>query len=154
METNLSSLKGLAPPNLSPWKTHDWISRRLEPVSGDRIILQVCRECGRGFIEDRSSGERYAVHVSIFKLHRLSYEVSSKWLSEKCPTECLMADDADCQTRSPDGPFGSAPGEIANEPGFRSVTKPINQLDKGIRLDQVSQNEPRLKSKEGEGDDP
>jgi hypothetical protein len=138
METNLSPLKILAP-YLSPWETHDWIIRCLEPVPGDRFIQQVCRECGRGFVKDRSTGVQYAVHVSIFRLHRLSDEVTSRWLSEKCPAECLIADDADRQTRSPDGPFGSTLREMANEPGFRSFTKPMNQPEAARSISPVTE---------------
>jgi hypothetical protein len=126
METNLSPSMLLAS-NLCPWKTHDWIGRRLEPVDGDPLILQVCRECSRGFVEECSTGDQYAVHVSIFKLYRLSDEVTSRWLSEKCPAECLLADDADRRTRSLEGPFGSAPGEMATAV-FRSVTKSMSPL--------------------------
>ena len=99
METNLSALK-----------THDWITSGLETVAGTPIIQHVCRGCGRGFVEERSTGALYAVHVSIFKLHRLSDDVTSRWLFEECPAQRLMADDADRRTRSVEGPFGSALG--------------------------------------------
>jgi hypothetical protein len=126
METNLSQLKMLAP-NLGPWKTHDWIGRRIKPVDGDSLILQVCSECYRGFVEERSTGQHYGVHVSIFKLHRLSDEVTTRWLSENCPATLLKADDADRRTRYGEGSYGSAPAEIANEHRFRSVPKSMSQ---------------------------
>src|ERR1700687_1083455 len=101
--------------NLSSWNTHDWFGRRLKLVPGQPLIQQDCHECGRAFVDECSTGERYAVHVSIFKVHRLSDEVTARWLSEKCPAESLMADDADRQTRFLGGSFRSAVGEMAND---------------------------------------
>jgi hypothetical protein len=98
--------------NSSSWNTHDWVGRRLKLVPAEPLIQMGCRECGREFVDDCASGERYAVHVSIFKLHRLSDEVTSRWLSEKCPAERPMADDADRQTRFIGGSFRSASGEM------------------------------------------
>ena len=109
--------------NLSSWNTHDWISRRLNFVPGHPLIEHVCHECGRSFIDECSTGERYAVHVSIFKLHRLTDEVTSKWLSAPCPGARQMADDADRRSRFIGESLGSAPGEIANEPGFQLAAK-------------------------------
>ena len=85
--------------NLSPRDTHDWSISRLELVTSQPIIHQVCRECRRGFVEEFSTGERYAVHISIFRFYRLSDEVTARWLSEKCPGELLKKDDADRDTR-------------------------------------------------------
>src|SRR5271168_1982359 len=110
------------------WRTHDWISRRLEVIPGAPVILQACRECGRDFVEERSTGEQHAVHVSIFKVHRLSDEVTARWFSEKCPGKYLIADDADRQTRCVGVAFGSAIGEIANELKFRPASKLKDQL--------------------------
>jgi hypothetical protein len=100
--------------NTSSWNTHDWIGRRLKLAPGEALIQMGCRECGREFVDECATGERYAVHVSIFRLHRLSAEVTSRWLSEKCPAERTMTDDADRQTRFIGGSFRSAGGEIAN----------------------------------------
>ena len=83
----------------SRWNTHCWIGRRLGLTPGQPLIQRVCNDCGRAFVDDCSSGERFAVHVSIFKLHRLSDEVTSKWLSEQCPEKLLAEDEADRQTR-------------------------------------------------------
>jgi hypothetical protein len=110
------------------WRTHNWIGRRLEVAPGAPVILQACSECGRDFVEERSTGEQYAVHVSIFKIHRLSDEVTARWFSEKCPAKYLMADDADRQTRCVGAGFGSTLGEIANHVKFRPGTKLKNQL--------------------------
>jgi hypothetical protein len=101
--------------NLSFWNTHDRFSRRLKLVPGQPLIQQDCHECGRAFVDECSTGEWYDVHVSIFKLHRLSDEVTSRWLSEKCPTEHLMTDEADRQIRFLGGSFRSAVDEMAND---------------------------------------
>jgi len=85
--------------NLSLRDTHYWISRRLEVIPGHPLVHQVCRDCGRGFIEESSTGELFAAHASVFVFHRLSDEVTSRWLSEKCPGELLKKDDADRDTR-------------------------------------------------------
>jgi len=83
----------------SRWTTHCWIGRRLGLAPGQPLIQRVCTDCGRAFVDECSTGERYAVHVSIFKVHRLSDEVTSKWLSERCPAHHLAGDEADRQTR-------------------------------------------------------
>ena len=83
----------------SRWNTHCWIGRRLGLAPGQALIQRVCNDCGRAFVDDCSTGERYAVHVSIFKLHRLSDEVTSRWLSQQCPAQLLAEDDAHRQTR-------------------------------------------------------
>jgi hypothetical protein len=109
--------------NFSLWKTHDWISRRLEQISGAPIILRACRQCGRDFVEERSTGDQYAAHVSIFNVHRLCDEVTSRWLYEKCPAERLTADDTDRQTRFAVGQFASSLRETANAPRLLSGGK-------------------------------
>jgi hypothetical protein len=117
MEMNHSST------NLSAWNTHDWITRRLSLLPGHTLIEHGCHECGRSFVDECSTGERYAVHVSIFKLHRLSDEVTSKWLSQECPAARLMADDADRRTRFIGESPGTALGEITNEHGSQLAAK-------------------------------
>jgi hypothetical protein len=86
-------------PKLSPRDTHYWISRHLEVVSGQPLNHQVCRDCGRGFIEECSTGEIFAAHASVFVFHRLSDDATSRWLSEKCPGKLLKKDDADRDAR-------------------------------------------------------
>ena len=61
--------------NLSLRNTHYWISRRHEVVPGQPVLHQVCRDCGRGFIEESSTGELFAAHASVFLFHRLSDEL-------------------------------------------------------------------------------
>jgi hypothetical protein len=99
--------------NLSAWNTHDWSISRLELMPGRPIIHQVCFACRRGFVEEFSTGERYAVHASIFRFYRLSDEVTARWLSEKCPAEPMNADEADVQTRSAGGSSYPAISELA-----------------------------------------
>jgi hypothetical protein len=83
----------------SRWNTHCWIGRRLVVAPGQALIEHVCNDCGRAFIDECSTGERYAVHVSIFKVHRLGDEVTSRWLSQGCPAQRLAEDEADRGTR-------------------------------------------------------
>jgi hypothetical protein len=83
----------------SHWTTHCWIGRRLVLAPGQPLIQRVCRDCGRAFVDDCSTSDRYAVHVSIFKIHRLSDEVTSRWRSEQCPAQHVGGDEADRQTR-------------------------------------------------------
>jgi len=83
----------------STWNTHCLTSRRLVLAPGQPLIQRVCNDCARAFVDECATGERYAVHVSIFKLHRLSDEVTSRWLSETCPAQRVAGDEADRQTR-------------------------------------------------------
>ena len=83
----------------SAWNTHCLISRRLGLAPGQALIQRVCNDCSRAFVDECATGERYAVHVSIFKIYRLSDEVTSRWLSENCPAQRLAADEADRHTR-------------------------------------------------------
>ncbi len=85
--------------NLTAWDTHDWTSRGLEALPHQRIVHRVCGACGRGFFDQFPSGERYAVYDSVFRFHRLSDEVTSRWLSDQCPAERLVADEEDRRTR-------------------------------------------------------
>jgi hypothetical protein len=93
------SLAGTEDPKREIDLQEDTTVSRLELVPGQPIIHQVCRKCWRSFVEECSTGERYAAHASLFKFHRLSDEVTSRWLSEDCPGERLMADETDRQTR-------------------------------------------------------
>src|SRR4029077_17924543 len=83
----------------STWNTHCLISRRLGLAPGQPLIQRVCNDCARAFVDECATGERYAVHVSIFKIHRLSDEVTSRWLTEQCPAQPLIGDEADRRTR-------------------------------------------------------
>jgi hypothetical protein len=89
--------------NLTAWDTHDWINSDPEGLPDQRIVYSLCGACGRGFFDEFPSGERYAVHDSVFRFHRLSDQVTSRWLSERCPGKHLIADEADRRTRVFDG---------------------------------------------------
>jgi len=83
----------------STWNTHCLTSRRLVLAPGQPLIQRVCNDCARAFVDECATGERYAVHVSVFNIHRLSDEVTSRWLSEQCPAQPLLGDGADRRTR-------------------------------------------------------
>jgi len=68
-------------------KTHDWIFRLLELAPGRTLVQQLCRNCGRAFAVDPTTGRQDAIHVSAFELKRLDLEVTSRWLSENCPLQ-------------------------------------------------------------------
>jgi hypothetical protein len=85
--------------NLTAWNTHDWINSALEILPDQRFVHWACGECGRGFLDEFPSRERYAVYDSVFRFHRLSDEVTSRWLSDQCPAERLIADEEDRRTR-------------------------------------------------------
>jgi len=88
--------------NLNLWKTHDWFDRPLEIDPGKRITQFICRKCARGFVGD-TNGTRYAIHASAFAIHRLSDDVTDRWLSEPCPSERKQADLDDRSTRHMNG---------------------------------------------------
>jgi hypothetical protein len=78
-----------------PWNTHEWYSRRLEIQPGKPQMQRYCIRCGRNFVDDLWSGERYAAHAAIFHFDRLADEVTARWLLEDCPEVHLPADDQD-----------------------------------------------------------
>jgi len=102
----------------SRWNTHCWIGRRLALGPGQPLIQRACTDCGRAFVDDCSTGERYAVHVSIFKVYRLSDEVTSRWLSEQCPAQLVAGDEVDRRTRcileAADSAIPASPAATAN----------------------------------------
>jgi hypothetical protein len=86
--------------NSDAWNSHQWASvrgRAIELEPGKPIIQRHCSRCLRDFVEEQSSGERYAVHVSVFTLRRLPAHISSYWLGELCPGAPL---DTDLEIRS------------------------------------------------------
>lgn len=76
------------------WRTHRWMTRQIE-IDGRNLFLLSCAQCGRDFIEDLCSKERYAVHLSIFRTERLIDRVTEQWCRETCPGKRLKPDDAD-----------------------------------------------------------
>lgn len=88
--------------NLDPWNTHDWFDRPLEIDHGEKVMQFVCRKCARAFIND-VTGRRYAIHASAFAVHRLSDEVTNRWLFEPCPNERHTSNRNDEKTRFVNG---------------------------------------------------
>ena len=80
------------------WGDHEWFQprpRQLELETGQSVLHRQCTRCGRNFLIDASSGDRHAVHVSIFSFHRLHDEVNERWLTQRCPGKRLSSDDHD-----------------------------------------------------------
>jgi hypothetical protein len=82
--------------------THRWIgssSGRIVKINDKPHQHLFCATCGRNFITDPVSGERYAVYVGALRFYRLADEVSERWCRENCPGQHLSSDDADNETR-------------------------------------------------------
>jgi hypothetical protein len=85
---------------LSTWKSHTWaMPPRHLKLEGVALIQYDCRGCGRHFVDEELSGQRYAVHVGLLNFDRLSEMVTVRWLAEPCPGKRLEGDSADLQTR-------------------------------------------------------
>ena len=87
-----------AAPTDIPWQTHNWTEpdgRRVEIERGKPLIQRYCQKCGRTFVEDHASKERYAVHVSAIFFKRLIDDVNQRWLSAPCPGKKLETDSDD-----------------------------------------------------------
>ena len=70
------------------WNSHQWSraqGRRLEIEPGKPLVQHQCSRCRRNFVDDRLSGERYAVYVSVFSFRRLPDLITKQWLGELCP---------------------------------------------------------------------
>jgi hypothetical protein len=122
----------------SRWTTHRWIGRRLTLAPEQPLIQRVCNDCERAFVDECPTGKRYAVHVSIFKVHRLSDEVTSRWLSEQCPAQRLAGDEADRQTRYipkvASNAIPASPATTANAlNAVRSLTAPDFRAERATR---------------------
>ena len=77
------------------WNSHQWSStkgRRIEVDPGKPLVHHQCSRCHRDFVEDRSTGERYAAYVSSFRLRRLPDLITRQWLGELCPGAPLAYD--------------------------------------------------------------
>jgi hypothetical protein len=79
------------------WGDHHWLDkpRHFHLESGQSIFQRRCVQCGRDFVIDESSGARHAVRVSIFSFHRLTDEVTQRWVGEACPGKRLPSNDVD-----------------------------------------------------------
>ena len=64
-----------------------------------RIGIYSASLCGRSFIINPVSGERYAVYLGALRFCRLADEVTERWCRENCPGQHLSSDDADNETR-------------------------------------------------------
>lgn len=93
----------LADINTDSWQTHKWNARHVEIDGRDQLLLS-CSLCEREFIEDQQSQERFAAHLSVFHIHRLSDQVTEKWCREICPGKRLKSDDAARRKTGPDPP--------------------------------------------------
>ena len=77
------------------WNSHKWSDapwRQIEIEPGRPLTQHRCSRCRRDFVEDTSTGERYAVYVSAFSFRRLPDLVSRQWLRELCPGAPLPHD--------------------------------------------------------------
>lgn len=84
--------------SVHPWETHKWMEpegRRVEIVRGHPLTQRYCMRCGRTFVEDDGSRERYAVHVSALFFKRLIDDVNQRWISTPCPGKKLETDTED-----------------------------------------------------------
>lgn len=77
---------------VSAWKTHAWIARQLEFFAGAPPIQHICANCGRNFVEEIQTGDRYAIHVDEMRFNRLSEETTARWLADPCPGRRLESD--------------------------------------------------------------
>jgi hypothetical protein len=79
---------GEIPMDRDAWNSHQWSTaqgRRIELNPGNPIIQHHCSLCHRDFVEDPTTGGRYAVYVSVFTIWKLPEQVSRHWLGEFCP---------------------------------------------------------------------
>ena len=91
--------KGDSLMEINPWNSHEWITRNLEIDPGRPLVHRTCAQCGRDFVDDLSSIERYAASVSSLRFIRLANEVNARWLQQPCPHTNLRTDDDDRKTR-------------------------------------------------------
>jgi hypothetical protein len=85
--------------NVAVWNSHVWNDRSIEIEPGLPLIQHACRPCGRNFVDERTTDNRYAVHVGVASFNRLSDETTAHWLTDVCPGECLLSDDTERKTR-------------------------------------------------------
>jgi hypothetical protein len=75
-------------------------------IPGIPPVRHACRNCGRKFVDDERTGERYAISGGMTRFDRLSNETTARWLAGFCPGRPLPSDEDDLKTRfgSPFGP--------------------------------------------------
>ena len=71
----------------SAWNSHYWHTRRVENASDHGVIHHHCSRCSRDFIDDPSTGKRFAVYVAVFRFEKLPELITTRWLDELCPGE-------------------------------------------------------------------
>jgi hypothetical protein len=81
------------------WNSHEWSDRLIRLESGLAGVQHICRTCARTFFTDERTGARYAVHVGIGHLDRLSDKTTERWLLESCPGQIRADDYEDLKTR-------------------------------------------------------
>jgi hypothetical protein len=61
---------------MESWPTHRWVPPlgRVLEIEEQALRHFRCEACGRDFVEEMESGERYAVNVGTFGFERLSDE--------------------------------------------------------------------------------
>jgi hypothetical protein len=69
----------------SAWTSHHWQTREIVNDVYQGVIHHHCSRCVRDFVDDPSTGERYAVHVAVFRFEKLSELTTAQWLREFCP---------------------------------------------------------------------
>jgi hypothetical protein len=77
------------------WNSHHWSTAqgyRVEVEPGQPLIRRHCSRCRRDFVEDPSTGQRYAAYISVFRLRRLPESITKQWLAELCPGAPLPYD--------------------------------------------------------------
>jgi hypothetical protein len=109
-ERSRSAFENSVASNDDAWNSHDWTRRRIEIEPGKPLLHHRCTRCRRDFVEEVSSGERYAVHVSAFRFDRLSDEITARWLSEPCPKSQTASDEDDRTRFHSAGTPGAATG--------------------------------------------
>jgi hypothetical protein len=121
------------------WLSHKWTSVRGRSlaIAGKTLRQFKCRHCRRDFVQETGSGERYAVHVSMFGFDRLADEVTDRWLKQPCPHTAPRSDDDDRLTRHAAAPW-------YNEPLSKgSAYRPQAKTDRGVGLVSIA---PSLKA--------
>lgn len=115
-ERSQSTFENSVASNDDAWNSHDWTRRRIEIEPGKPLLHHRCTRCRRDIVEEVSTGERYAVHVSAFRFDRLSDEITARWLIETCAKSQPASDDDDRTRFHPAGPPG-APTKRGNRAG-------------------------------------
>jgi hypothetical protein len=119
--------------NDAHWNDHRWTEsqpRRLCIDFGKVVLHRHCVQCGRDFIADLSSGDRYAVFASAISFHRLENEITNRWLREPCTGSRLPRDDEDRTRKIAEFPVSEptvpqAEGRLTSRttPNFSSIGK-------------------------------